>query len=101
MGGFDGSERRADTVLFILWVLSGEDTGVGVETAGWGRGSVLVPWEETVASFPGSFQTEDPGTSLLGRWMRLHAPSAGGPDSIPGWGSKTPQTPTRLSCCNY
>ena len=53
-GGVDGSEWRADTVLFILWVLSGEeDTGVGVETAGWGQGFVvgclggdggLLPW---------------------------------------------------------
>ena len=28
------------------------------------------------------------GTSLLVQWLRLHAPTAGGIDSIPGWGTK-------------
>ena len=30
-----------------------------------------------------------PGTSLVGQWLRLHAPSAGAPGSIPGQGTKS------------
>ena len=30
-----------------------------------------------------------PGTSLVVQWLRLHAPSARGMGSIPGWGTKT------------
>ena len=30
-------------------------------------------------------------TSLAFQWLRLHAPNAGGPDSIPGRGTKIPQ----------
>ena len=51
-GGVDGSEWRADTVLFILWVLSGEeDTGVGVETAGWGWLPGRRRWPPSLAHF--------------------------------------------------
>ena len=28
------------------------------------------------------------GTSLAVQWLRLHAPTAGGVGSIPGWGTK-------------
>ena len=31
-----------------------------------------------------------PGTSLVVQWLRLHASSAGGAGSIPGWGTKIP-----------
>ena len=31
---------------------------------------------------------KDLGTSLLVLWLRLHASTAGGTDSIPGWGTK-------------
>ena len=30
------------------------------------------------------------GTSLAVQWLRLHAPNAGGPGLIPGWGTKIP-----------
>ena len=29
------------------------------------------------------------GTSLVVQWVRLHAPNAGGPGSIPGWGARS------------
>ena len=31
------------------------------------------------------------GTSLVVQWLRLHAPNAGSPGSIPGRGTKIPQ----------
>ena len=55
------------------------------------------------------------GTSLLVQWQRFHAPSAGGPGSIPGQGTrshilqlrvrmpqlKIPHAATKdLACCN-
>ena len=30
-----------------------------------------------------------PGTSLVVQWIRLHAPNAGGPGSIPGQGTRS------------
>ena len=32
---------------------------------------------------------KDSGTSLVGQWLRLHAPNAGGPGSIPGQGTRS------------
>ena len=29
------------------------------------------------------------GTSLVVQWVRLHAPNAGSPGSIPGWGTRS------------
>ena len=29
------------------------------------------------------------GTTLVVQWLRLHAPNAGGPGSIPGWGTRS------------
>ena len=63
----------------------------------------LVAWEEMVPSFPGLFQTEDPGTSLVGHWMRLHAPNpnAGGPGSIPGRELRSHKPKLSLHAVNY
>ena len=36
------------------------------------------------------FFNPHPGTSLVIHWLRLHAPNAGGMDSIPDQGSKIP-----------
>ena len=41
------------------------------------------------------------GTSLVVQWLRLHAPNAGGPGSIPGRGTKVPHTTTKPACLNY
>ena len=30
------------------------------------------------------------GTSLVAQWLRIHASTAGGVGSIPGWGTKIP-----------
>ena len=35
------------------------------------------------------FKFQCPGTSLVVQWLRLRAPSAGGPDSIPGQGTRS------------
>ena len=49
------------------------------------------------------------GTSLVVQWVRLHTPNAGGPGSIPGWGTRshmhaTTKKPTcrkeNPTCCN-
>ena len=32
---------------------------------------------------------QPPGTSLVVQWVRLHAPNAGGPGSIPGRGTRS------------
>ncbi|TEA28579.1 hypothetical protein DBR06_SOUSAS2010227, partial [Sousa chinensis] len=45
--------------------------------------------------------------SLVVQWVRLHTPSAGGPGSIPGWGTrshmhaktKSPHAATKKSAC--
>ena len=37
------------------------------------------------------------GTSLVVQWLRLHAPNAGGPGSIPGQGTKIPQLSLRAT----
>ena len=34
-------------------------------------------------------QRDTCGTSLVVQWVRLHAPNAGGPGSIPGWGTRS------------
>ncbi|TEA34221.1 hypothetical protein DBR06_SOUSAS2710098, partial [Sousa chinensis] len=50
-----------------------------------------------------------PGNSLVVQWLRLHAPNAGGPGSIPGQGTKSHMHVTTKSshattkepgCCN-
>jgi hypothetical protein len=38
------------------------------------------------------------GTSLVVQWLRLHAPNAGGPVSIPGPGTKIPHAATKSLC---
>ena len=35
------------------------------------------------------------GNSLAVQWLGLRAPTAGGPSSIPGWGTKIPQAAQR------
>ena len=35
-------------------------------------------------------EKQDIGTTLAVQWLRLHAPTAGGMGSIPGWGTKVP-----------
>ena len=35
------------------------------------------------------------GNSLVAQWLGLHAPTAGGPGSIPGWGTKIPHAVQR------
>ena len=35
------------------------------------------------------------GTSLVVQWLRLCAPSAKGPGSIPGWGTRSPMLQLR------
>ena len=35
-----------------------------------------------------SFKNNHKGISLVVQWLRLHAPSAGGPGSIPGQGTR-------------
>ena len=37
-----------------------------------------------------SYQRVLPGTSLAVQWLRLHASTAEGEGSIPGWGTKIP-----------
>ena len=37
-----------------------------------------------------------PGTSPVLQWLRLHAPNAGGPGSIPGQGTKIPHAATKI-----
>jgi len=32
------------------------------------------------------------------QWLRLQAPNAGGPDSIPGWGHYIPYAATKIYC---
>ena len=34
-------------------------------------------------------EINNPGTSLVAHWLRLHAPNAGGPSSIPGQGTRS------------
>ena len=42
------------------------------------------------------------GTSLVVQWVRLRAPNAGGPGSIPGWGTRCHMhaATKKPSCCN-
>ena len=42
------------------------------------------------------------GTSLVVQWVRLHAPNAGGPGSIPGRGTRSLMHATTKdpACCN-
>ena len=48
------------------------------------------------------------GTSLVVQWVRLHAPNAEGPASIPGWGTrshmhaatKSPHATTKKPACH-
>ena len=35
------------------------------------------------------------GTSLMVQWLRLHAPTAGGTGSNPGWGTKISHMPKK------
>ena len=44
---------------------------------------------------------EDTGTSLVGRWLRLCIPSAGGQGSVPGQGTRSHMPQLRVLCCNY
>ena len=39
---------------------------------------------------------EDTGTSLVGRWLRLCIPKAGGQGSIPGRGTRSPMLQLRV-----
>ena len=43
-----------------------------------------------------SYQTIHPETSLSVRWLRLHAPNAGGLGSIPGQGTRSCMLPLRV-----
>ena len=36
-----------------------------------------------------TFKNWESGTSLVVQWLRLHAPNAGGPGSIPGQGTRS------------
>ena len=38
----------------------------------------------------GKVKKDHPGTSLKVYWLRLHASTAGGTGSIPGWGTRDP-----------
>ena len=47
-----------------------------------------------------AFSNKASGTSLVVQWVRLHVPSAGGQDSIPGRGTRSPMhTTTKKSEC--
>ena len=46
------------------------------------------------------FKTEATGTSLVAQWVRLRAPSAGGPGLIPGQGTKSHMHATTKTQCN-
>ena len=43
-----------------------------------------------------SLNTHWMGTSLVVQWLRLHAPNAGGPDSIPGQGTRSHMAQLRV-----
>ena len=36
-----------------------------------------------------SNQNDFRGISLVVQWLRLHTPNAGGPGSVPGWGTRS------------
>ena len=44
---------------------------------------------DTVFPCAGCLRITREGTSLVAQWLRLHAANAGGPDSIPGQGTRS------------
>ena len=42
-------------------------------------------WSNTITAL----KEQETGTSLVVQWLRLHAPNAGGPGSIPGQGTRS------------
>ena len=87
--------------MIVAELLSEGQYGVEVESNSLGHipsSTVCHPWP-LEKSFKGSV-----GTSPVVQWLRLHAPSAGGPASIPGQGTtshmhtavKSPNAATKI-----
>ena len=53
---------------------------------GWGGGLPWLPKTQSHGQLP---KRVEAGTSLVVQWVRLHAPSAGGPGLIPGRGTRS------------
>ena len=64
-------------------------------------GPSLFYWRGVKVDLQTKYEGNRKGTSLVVQWLRLHAPNAGGPGSIPGWGTNIPYTttkPARRNC---
>ena len=50
---------------------------------------IIIRWTELMPKDPFPLKYWAIGTSLVAQWVRLHAPNAGGPGSIPGQGTRS------------
>ena len=79
--GYKG--RQNSTASFATW-LGSWGQGIGAHSRGWPKTPCTIPV---------------PGNSLIVQWLRLHAPNAGGPGSIPGQRTRSHMPPTKDPVC--